>query len=131
MRDAPAVTLSPQNTLDLGKQFTNILDRLDSIERANRMHGQSLAHAHEGIKQNRTAIESLDRDICQYKAFITDTHKRMVEHFFEKDRELGEFVQTLTAQLESVVTLMSSIVEPLMAQAQTHSDHLQFMDMYL
>ena len=74
-RDLPQVTLGPQNTIDLGQQFEDVHDRLDALERLQRLHATSITHADQAISENRAAINVLDTDISAYKLFITKTHK--------------------------------------------------------
>ena len=93
-RDLPQVTLGPQNTIDLGQQFEDVHDRLDALERLQRLHATSITHADQAISENRAAINVLDTDISAYKLFITKTHKVIDEYVATKNLEIGDAIRT-------------------------------------
>ena len=66
-RDLPQVTSGPQNTIDLGQQFEDVHDRLDALERLQRIHATSITQADQAISETRAAIHVLHTDISAYK----------------------------------------------------------------
>ena len=93
-RDLPTVTLGLQKTIDLGTQFEDVHDRLDALERLQRLHATSITHADQAISENRAAINVLDTDISAYKLFITNTHKVIDEYVCSKNLEQSDALRT-------------------------------------
>ena len=88
---AEAVTavrnLGPQMKSDFDAIIEGIIDRLDTLERYQRLHAQSIAFCDESITGNRTAITTLSQDVERYKEFITLTHKHIDKFVNNKHSE--------------------------------------------
>jgi hypothetical protein len=74
-RTPTARSLGPQNALDVEAAFETINDRLDTIERHQRLHAQSIAFADAAISDVAKKVCDMDADICAYKRYITETHQ--------------------------------------------------------
>ena len=124
-RDLPTVTLGPQNTIDLGTQFEDVHDRLDALERLQRLHATSITHADQAISENRAAINVLDTDISAYKVFITNTHKVIDEYVCSKNLEHSDALRTLNVQFESFMGAIPPNVDLLLQRVRLHGDQLE------
>ena len=87
--------------LDLGEQLADIHDRIDALERLQRLHAQSITHADEAITANRGAIHHMDVDISKYKLFITETHGTIDKYVEQENRKHREAFQMINVQFES------------------------------
>ena len=67
-------SLGPRNRLDVEAAFGEINDRLDTIERHQRLHAQSIAYADAAISDTAKNVHDIDADLSNYKRFITETH---------------------------------------------------------
>ena len=99
-RELPSVTLGPQNMLDLGQQFSDIHDRIDALERLQRLHAQSITHADEAITANRCAINHMDSDILAYKRFITETHGTIDKYVEQENKKQRDAIETQSNALQ-------------------------------
>ena len=54
--------------------FGEINDPLDKLERLQRLHAQSIAYADAGLTETVKKVSEIDKDIGNYKNFITETH---------------------------------------------------------
>ena len=73
-RTLTARSLGPQRLLEVEAAFGEIDGRLDTIERHQRLHAQSIAYADAAISDTAKKVHDIDTDIANYKSFITDTH---------------------------------------------------------
>ena len=96
--------MGPQNRMDFDNIIETINDRLDTLERYQRLHAQSLAYCDEGITNNRKAITATDDDIATYKKFIAGIHGTI-------DRYVNEQLSLLGATTESFATAMAPRVD--------------------
>ena len=117
--------MGPQNTIDLGQQFEDVHDRLDALERIQRLHATSITHADQAISENRAAINTLDTDISAYKIFITKTHKVIDEYVASKNLELHDSIRTLSVQFESFMGAIPPNVDLLLQRVKEHQDQLE------
>ena len=137
-RELPTVTLGPQNMLDLGQQFADIHDRIDALERLQRLHAQSITHADEAITANRGAINHLDKDISAYKIFITETHGRIDQYVEQENQKQNDAIEaqrnavmTLGVQFESFMGVIPPNVESLMQRMKIHDEQFDLLSQHL
>ena len=55
----------------------SVADRIDSLERYSRMHGQTITHLNESQTAAQTRLDAVCRDIDAYKSHITSVHTNM------------------------------------------------------
>ena len=110
-------SLGPQNLSDFDAIIGAIHDRLDTLERYSRNHGQTLGNADAAITENRTAIVNVSDDIAKYKDYITSTHLHW-------DTLLNEKWNSLTQQLEAFVAVLAPRVEVLTSRMDAAERYL-------
>ena len=121
-RTPTARSLGPQNALDVEAAFETINDRLDTIERHQRLHAQSIAFADAAISDVAKKVCDMDADICAYKRYITETHQLIDSEMTSRANDvraamdvafnvLGPNVETMDGRLREVegVVLLSLI----------------------
>ena len=86
-----------QNLLDLESVVEDIHDRLDTLERQGRMHGQTIAHHEEAINIGWGKSKAIDDDITAYKTFITSTHQNI-------DAGMKRDFKTVTDRMEAYLS---------------------------
>lgn len=110
--------------LDLGEQRADIHDRIDALERLQRLHAQSITHADEAITANRGAINLMDQDISKYKLFIAETHGTIDGYVKQENKTHREAIQTLNVQFESFMGVIPVNVELLLQKVKFQSEQL-------
>ena len=110
--------MGPENRQDFDNIIEGITDRLDTIERFQRLHAQSLAFCDEGITGNRKLMSEMDADITKYKEYITYIHQKI-------DKYVNEQFRCLAAQNESFVSAMAPRVDQLDQRVMVMEAHLQ------
>ena len=83
----------PQEQQDWLHALAIVCDRLDTVERVQRLHAQSIAHGDEVTTSVGRKLRETINDIDAYKKFMTDTHK-VIDNFIE------ERTQLMQAQLD-------------------------------
>ena len=96
----------PATMEDVATQLEHIHDRLDTLERLTRLHAQTIAHADEMAVETRSAVVATDKDISMYKNHITSMHQTIDRYVTERNNALEEKINMLTAQLESMTSLV-------------------------
>ena len=59
-------------------------DRLDTLERFQRLHAQSIAFCDESITVNKKATAEIATDFEKYKQYITTIHKKIDSYVNER-----------------------------------------------
>ena len=112
-RTPTARSLGPQNALDVEAAFESISDRLDTIERHQRLHAQSIAFADAAISDVVKKVYEMDTDIGAYKGYITETHQLIDSEMTSRANDvraamdvafnvLGPNVETMDGRLREV-----------------------------
>ena len=98
-------------------------NRISTVERHCRMHGQSMAMMEEAARTHRTVTQEAVGDVANYKAYVDRTFQEMNEKFMlrvttidnsikiginESLNALAEKVQSLNVSYESMVTFIHS-----------------------
>ena len=92
-----------------------VYDRLDTLERQGRHHGQSIAHLTEQQETVAAKTMEIDQDIAAYKNHITSVHGNMATVFEEKLRQTTMQLDALTTVLPASMELLNTRVEALSA----------------
>ena len=77
------------------RDLEHVTDRLDSIERQQRMTAQNLNHFHEELENGAGRLRETVLDIAAYKFFISTTH-------VDLDKVLSDRLATVQSQVDSL-----------------------------
>ena len=80
----------------------NVTDRLDSIERQQRMTAWTLNHFHEEIGNGARRLRETCLDIAAYKSFISTTHVNL-------DKVLPDRLATIQTQVDILASFLSAM----------------------
>lgn len=94
-----ARALGPKTRTGFHLIVDGINDRLDTLERFQQLHAQSIAFCDQSVTGNRNAIKMISQDFEKYKQFITITHGFIDRFVNDKHREIIASVEGLAAQL--------------------------------
>ena len=72
----------------------NVTDRLDSIERQQRMTAQTLNHFQQELERRAGRLRETVLDIAAYKSFIATTHVNL-------DKVLSDRLATVQSQVSN------------------------------
>ena len=111
-----------QNLQDLEGILEVLNDRLDTLERLTRMHGQSIAAVDESLTNHRAQSRAFGDDVEKYKQFITGTHVRIDQHITKQVADVNEKTNALHA-------MYSPILENTTVRVQVIEDMLTAMSL--
>ena len=111
-----------QNLQDLEGIVETIHDRLDTLERHQHLHAQSIAHAYEEASTHRAHSKVMHDDFEAYKKFITGTHVNI-------DACVKGNVWEIQAKLDYLHALFSPVMDTMVSRMQMIEDTLTAMSM--
>ena len=105
----------PQTMMDITNRFDNVESRIDSLERMQRSHAQSLALGDEVMTENRRRITCIADDSENYKKFGTGVHVAIDNHI----KNQMQLVQATTDSIQQVLMSRSEAIERQLQVLQT------------
>ena len=75
-----AVPMGPQETVDWLEALDSVTNRIETIERALRLHSQSMAAEEDLKKRHRQYSVDLSHDFTAYRLYIEETFKMISGH---------------------------------------------------
>ena len=103
-----AVPMGPQETVDWLEALDSVTNRIETIERALRLHSQSMAAEEDVKKRHRQYSVDISNDIAAYKLYIEETFKMISGHI---DNKVGAVDQILHGPVTDNLNLLSQKTE--------------------
>ena len=101
----------PQEQMDWLQALEVVHDRLDTIDRLQRLQAQSMATMAEDNVKETARLNQTVEDIGQYKKFVSDTHRNLDDVLLDK-------LKGLQGQIDSITSILPPSVESIDARVR-------------